>query len=207
MELFKKISEMLGDGSTLSITVAKKGENLVVGVLPGNNIVKDAAKSRIVPLNLSGTPDELDEGFVEAISAPIAKASGLLSDMASFEAAQEEAKAKSKMEADKKAAEDKRKKELSEWIALANQNLKENKFRDALTCIANARKVAVDSDKATLDKLEADVAKTSGAGSMFGEAEDASDGKNIKLGGKDKAKSKGKNKDDDGDDAEEGDDE
>lgn len=205
MELFKKISEMLGDGSTLSITIAKKGENLVVGVLPGNDLVKDAAKSRIVPLNLSGTPVELDEGFIEAVFTPITKASGLLSDIASFEAAQEEAKAKSKMEADKKSAEDKRKKELGEWIDLAKQNLKENKFRDALTCVANARKKATDSDKSALDKLEAEIAKTSGAGSMFGEAEDASDGKNVKLGGS--SKSKGKSNDNNGDDTEEGDDE
>lgn len=205
MELFKKISEMLGDGSTLSITIAKKGENLVVGVLPGNDLVKDAAKSRIVPLNLSGTPVELDEGFIEAVFTPITKASGLLSDIASFEAAQEEAKAKSKMEADKKSAEDKRKKELGEWIDLAKQNLKENKFRDALTCVANARKKATDSDKSALDKLEAEIAKTSGAGSMFGEAEDASDGKNVKLGGS--SKSKGKSNVNNGDDTEEGDDE
>ena len=196
---------MLGDGSTLSITIAKKGENLVVGVLPGNDLVKDAAKSRIVPLNLSGTPVELDEGFIEAVFTPITKASGLLSDIASFEAAQEEAKAKSKMEADKKSAEDKRKKELGEWIDLAKQNLKENKFRDALTCVANARKKATDSDKSALDKLEAEIAKTSGAGSMFGEAEDASDGKNVKLGGS--SKSKGKSNDNNGDDTEEGDDE
>lgn len=205
MELFKKISEMLGDGSTLSITIAKKGENLVVGVLPGNDLVKDAAKSRIVPLNLSGTPVELDEGFIEAVFTPITKASGLLSDIASFEAAQEEAKAKSKMEADKKSAEDKRKKELGEWIDLAKQNLKENKFRDALTCVANARKKATDSDKSALDKLEAEIAKTSGAGSMFGEAEDASDGKNVKLCGS--SKSKGKSNVNNGDDTEEGDDE
>ncbi len=184
MEVFKKISEMLGEGSTLTITVAKKGDNLIVGILPGNSLVKDNAKGRIVPLNLTGTPEELDNGFLEAIEAPVAKASGLLTNMASFEKAQEEAKAKSKMEAEKKAAEEKKKKELSEWIDLARKNLKEEKFRDALTCIAGARKIATDSDKATLDKLEADVATASGAGSMFGGPEDKSDGKNVKPGAK-----------------------
>lgn len=196
MELFKKISEMLSEGSTMSITIAKKGENLVVGVMPGNDLVKDAAKKHIVPLNLSGTPEELDEGFVEAIAQPIAKANGLLSDIASFEKAQEEVKAKSKMEADKKAEEDKRKKEFGEWVDLAKQNLKERKFRDALTCVANARKIAGDKEKSTLDKLEADIANESGAGSVFGAVEDLSDGKNVKLG---KGKTSSKKKDDDDD--------
>lgn len=41
MEIFKTLNEMLGDGSTLTITIAKKGEELIVSVLPGNNLVKD----------------------------------------------------------------------------------------------------------------------------------------------------------------------
>lgn len=184
MELFKKMSEMLGEGSTLTITVAKKSDKLIVGVLPGNDLVKDSAKGRIVPLNLIGTPEELDNGFVDAISAPIAKATGLLSDMASFEKAQAEAKEKSKMEAEKKSVEEKKKKELAEWLDLARKNLKENKFRDALACIAGARKIASEADKTTLDKLEAEVAQASGAGSMFGGPDDMSDGKNIKIGAK-----------------------
>lgn len=204
MKLFEKFYEMLGDGSTLTITIAKKGENLTVGLLPGNDLVKDAAKSRIVPLNLTGTPQELDEGFIDVIEPEIKKANGLLVDIASFEKGQEEARAKSKMESEKKAAEEKRKKEFSDWVELAKQNLKDRKFRDSLTCIANARKVASDSDKATLDKLEAEVAQHSGSGSMFGEEEDLSDGKNIKLGGKvkDDKKSKTKKNDEDEDDNE-----
>lgn len=204
MKLFEKLNEMLTDGSTMTITIAKKGEHLIVGVLPGNDLVKDAAKGKIVPLNLSGTPEDLDNGFIEAIEVPMTKANGLLADMASFEKAQEEAKAKSKMESEKKAVEDKRKKEFSDWVDLAKQNLKENKFRDSLTCIANARKVASDPDKVTLDKLEAEVAQHSGSGSMFGEEEDLSDGKNIKLAGKakDDKKSKTKKNDEDEDDNE-----
>lgn len=196
MEVFKKISEMLGEGSTLTITIAKKGEELVVGILPGNSLVKDSAKNRIVPLNLTGTPDELDNGFIEAITAPISKTSGLLTNMASFEKAKDEAEKKSKMEAEKKSAEDKRKKELADWVALTKQNLKEEKFRDALTCIAGARNVAIDSDKSTLDKLEAEIAKESGTGSMFGGPEDKSDGKNVKPGTKPSKGKASKNNDD-----------
>lgn len=204
MEVFKKMSAMLGEGSTLTITIAKKGDNLVVSVLPGNSLVKDNAKGRIVPLNLSGTPEDLDNGFLEAIEAPIAKASGLLTNMASFEKAQEEAKEKSKMEADKKAAEEKKKKELSEWIDLAKQNLKEEKFRDALACIAGARKIATEADKSTIDKIEVEVTKASGEGSIFSGPEDKSDGKNVKPGAK-ASKSKASKAESDEDDEEGGD--
>jgi PRTRC genetic system protein E len=181
MELFKTLSEMLSNGSTVTISISKKGDDLTVSVLPGNSIVKDAAKSHIVPLNLSGSAQELDEGFVEAIKAPIAKASGLLSDMASFEKAAELAKEKSKMEAERKSIEDKRKKDLAEWIALAKKNLEEKKFRDALTCVGSARKIATENELAQLTALEGEIASSSGAGSMFGEDEDFSDGKNVKI--------------------------
>lgn len=184
MEVFKKMSTMLSEGSTLTITIAKKGDNLVVSVLPGNSLVKDNAKGCIVPLNLTGTPEELDNGFLEAIEAPLTKATGLLTNMASFEKSQEEAKAKSKMESEKKATEEKKKKELSEWIDLAKQNLNEKKYRDALSCIASARKIASNTDKTNLDKIEADIAKASGNGSIFGGSEDLSDGKNVKIGAK-----------------------
>lgn len=197
MKMFKTFMEMLGDGSSVTITIAKKGEELIVSVLPGNSIVKDTAKSRIVPLNLSGTAEDLDDGFIDAISTPIAKSIDLLSNMASFEKAQEEAKAKSKMEAEKKAVEEKRKKELSDYVSLAKQNLKEEKFRDALTCIANARKVATSNDCSALDKLEIEVSKLSGAESMFGDLEDKSDGKNVKIG-KVKVDNKSNNEDEEG---------
>lgn len=198
--MFKTFKEMLSDGSSVTITIAKKGEELIVSVLPGNSIVKDSAKSRIVPLNLSGTAEDLDNGFIDAISAPITKSIDLLSNMASFEKSQEEAKAKSKMEAEKKSAEEKRKKEMSEYVSLAKQNLKEEKFRDALTCIASARKLSTESDKSILDKLESDVANASGVGTMlFGGPEDKSDGKNVKLG-KTKADVKVEKEDEEGGD-------
>lgn len=78
MEIFKKINELLGEGCTLTINVAKKGELLVVGVMPGNPLVKDAAVKNLAPLNISGTAEELDEGFLASIEAPMSRATGLL---------------------------------------------------------------------------------------------------------------------------------
>lgn len=181
MNLFKTLSEVLGNGCTATISIAQKDGIMTVGVLPGNNLVKDSAKNKIVPLNVSGTPEELDEGFVEAIAEPVRKTAGLLVDMAAYEQAAEEAKAKSKMEEEKKVAEANRKKEYDGYLNLARTNLKEQKYRDALKCVESARKVALPTDKVTLDTLTNEINSSSGQGALFGPAEDKSDGKNVSL--------------------------
>lgn len=181
MNLFKTLSEVLGNGCTATISIAQKDGIMTVGVLPGNNLVKDSAKNKIVPLNVSGTPEELDEGFVDAIAEPIRKTAGLLVDMAAYEQAAEEAKAKSKMEEEKKVAEANRKKEYDGYLSLARTNLKEQKYRDALKCVESARKVALPTDKVTLDTLTNEINSSSGQGALFGPSEDKSDGKNVSL--------------------------
>ena len=199
MELFKRISELLDDNCTLSINVAKKGERLIVSVLPGNSLVKDtAATSQIVPLNISGTGTELDEGFVDAIFEPVKRVTGLLVDMQSFEEGEEAAKQKSKMEAKKKSEEVEKKKQYLGYVELAKTNLAESKFRDALVCIEKAREfVGNDSESKSLDPLKAKVDSDSGIGSMFGGAEDKSDGKNVKLKGTTPAKPTAQDTEDD----------
>ena len=117
MNLFTTLSDVLGNGCTATITIAQKDGIMTVGVLPGNDLVKDAVKNSIVPLNISGTPEELDEGFVAAIAEPIKKTTGLLVDMAAYERAAEEAKAKSKMEEERKAAEKTRKEQYNGYVA------------------------------------------------------------------------------------------
>lgn len=181
MNLFKTLSEVLGNGCTATITIAQKDGIMTVGILPGNNLVKDGAKNKIVPLNVSGTPEELDEGFVDAIAEPVRKTAGLLVDMASYEQAAEEAKAKSKMEEEKKVAEVNRKKDYDGYVSLARTNLKEQKYRDALKCVESARKVALPSDKTALDTLTNEINTASGEGALFGPSEDKSDGKNVSL--------------------------
>ena len=75
MELFTKLSEIMGEGCTLAINIAKTKNGMTVSVLPGNSLVKDVAKNKITPLNVSGTAEELDEGFVDAIIQPVASTS------------------------------------------------------------------------------------------------------------------------------------
>lgn len=182
MEFFKKINELLGEGCTLVMNVAKKDGKLVIGVLPGNPLVKDAGAKNIAPLNISGTADELDEGFLEAIAGPISRVTGLLVDMASFEKGEQEAKAKSEMV--KKQQEEKKRKEdeFKGYIALAKENLEADKFKDAKLCLENAKGSADGSEaqKNVISETSALIEKKLG-GDLFGAPEDKSDGKNIKL--------------------------
>ena len=162
MELFKKLSESMAEGTTIALTIAKSESGLAVSVLPGNSLVKDAAKNKFVPICLNGTAEEMDEGFLDTVLRPIAKANGLLSNIKDFEDAQEEAKKASEME-----------------------NFKENKFKDALTCLDGAHKYAttVAGSASKVDSLREKVKAALGEGSMFGAAtEDMSDGKNVKPG-------------------------
>lgn len=185
MDLFKKLSEVMGDGSAITITVARKGNGLTVSVMPGNDLVKDAAKNKFVPICLSGTAEEMDEGFLETVLNPVQKANGLLSSIKDFEEAQEEAKKASAMEQEAKDEQKKANEEFSGWLALAEKNYGEDKFKDTLACLDSAEKIA-EKVSGGMVKVEAMRRKTKealGEGSIFGAAvEDKSDGKNVRLG-------------------------
>ena len=202
MELFTKLSEIMGEGCTLTINIAKTENGMTVGVLPGNTLVKDAAKSKIVPLNINGTAEELDEGFVDAIISPIAKTNGMFADIKAFEEAQEEAKKASEMA--KKASEMEKKNAdlFTKWMALADKNFKESKFKDAITCAKNALKFA---DTVSGGQSKADTlikkATDSSTGGLFGDSDDKSDGKNIKIDTKASAPAKASEESDDDDDS------
>lgn len=185
MDLFQKLSEVMGTGSTIAITVAKKESGLTVSVMPGNDLVKDAAKNKFVPICLSGTAEEMDEGFLNAVLQPVQKASGLLSSIKDFEEAQEEAKKASAMEQKAKDEQKKLNEEFAGWLALAEKNFSEDKFKDALTCLEGAEKIAekVNGGKSKVEAMRKKTMEALGEGSMFGATtEDKSDGKNVKLG-------------------------
>lgn len=184
MDLFKKLNEVLAEGMTLTITVAKKGEHMTATVLPGNSLVKDSAKNNIIPFTVSGTAEELDGGFIDAISAPIASTSGLLSNMADYEKAEAEAKQKSQMLAKQKEEAAKRKSDFDAYMKLSQTNLDEQKFKDAKTCLEAANALAnTDEMKKKVADMETAITTASGANSIFGAIPDKSDGKNVKIKG------------------------
>lgn len=109
MELFKTLDAVLSQGEDATIVIRKKDDGkFVVSVLVSDSGLKDEAQKHLQPFVLKGTPDELDEGFLEAISAPVKESAGLLTSMKSFEKGKEKAEKESAAAKAKKAADDKR---------------------------------------------------------------------------------------------------
>lgn len=179
MEFFKTISEHMKDGQQLSLTIKKNGENLVVSILPDTSSVKDKSVSNLTPLVMNGTPDDFENGFAEAL-APVDKAIGLISDVKAYENEVEQARSKSEMESKKKAETDKLKKKYNDLLSLAKKNINAKKFKDARVVLEKASELSC-SDKKDIDNVLADIERKSGSNSLFGAAEDLSDGKGTEI--------------------------
>lgn len=87
----------------LVITTDDKG-NFIVSQL-FNTTCGDKAVNLIVPLTLSGTAEDLDEGFFDKVTEPILQSAGLQDNMEAHLKSMEQAKAASKLEQDKKNQE------------------------------------------------------------------------------------------------------
>lgn len=179
MEFFKTISEHMKDGQQLSLTIKKNGENLVVSILPDTSSVKDKSVSNLTPLVMNGTPDDFENGFAEAL-VPVDKAIGLISDVKAYENEVEQARSKSEMESKKKAETDKLKKKYNDLLSLAKKNINAKKFKDARMVLEKASELSC-SDKKDIDNVLADIESKSGSNSLFGAAEDLSDGKDTEI--------------------------
>lgn len=179
MEFFKTISEHMKDGQQLSLTIKKNGENLVVSILPDTSSVKDKSVSNLTPLVMNGTPDDFENGFAEAL-APVDKAIGLISDVKAYENEVEQARSKSEMESKKKAETDKLKKKYNDLLSLAKKNINAKKVKDARVVLEKASELSC-SEKKDIDNVLADIESKSGSNSLFGAAEDLSDGKDIEI--------------------------
>ena len=156
MEFFKTISEHMKDGQQLSLTIKKNGENLVVSILPDTSSVKDKSVSNLTPLVMNGTPDDFENGLAE------------------------QARSKSEMESKKKAEADKLKKKYNDLLSLAKKNINAKKFKDARVVLEKASELSC-SDKKDIDNVLADIESKSGSNSLFGAAEDLSDGKDTEI--------------------------
>lgn len=105
---------MMTESVDLTIVIRKTNGQLTVSTLPKSNGLKDEAQNHIVPLTVTGTPQELDTGFLQAVTRPIQKACGLISNMAQFEAQADKAAASSKAAKDAKSKETKEEREKRE---------------------------------------------------------------------------------------------
>lgn len=174
MEFFKTIADFLQDGQQLQMAIRKSGENIAVSILPDNRGVKDKAVENITPIVMSGSPDEFEEGFANALK-PLQEAQNLVSNIKEFEENTEKAKRESEMSKKLKDEADKQKKKFSELIALARKNNEEHKFKDARAILSKAAALPA-AEKTIIENVNREIDNMSGVGNMFGGEEDKSDG-------------------------------
>ena len=111
-QLFQSLDKLMTEGMVMNITVQKSGDKLICSILPK-------------------FPDVKDEGIIKAISEPISRANGLLTNLRDFEESTSAAeKNNKKVEADKK--------KFDQLIKKADQLEKDKKHLNAVACLKQA---------------------------------------------------------------------
>ncbi len=169
---FTHMYQMMNQSIDITLVVRKKEGQLMVSVLPKSNGLKDEAQNHIVPITMTGTPQELDMGFMQSIYQPIQKVAGLLNNMRLFEEQVDKAAANSKAikeQKDKTAKEAKEKKEkFDKLMKKATELETEQKLNEAITTLKQAKSYATaDAMKGVDEKINALRMKMS-QGSLFG---------------------------------------
>ena len=148
---FTAINQMMTEGVDLTIVIRKANGQMAVSTLPKSNGLKDEAQNHIVPLTVSGLPEELDAGFLQTVARPIQKVAGLITNMAQFEAKADKAAADSKAAKEEKAKETKEEKEKREkyekHLKKAEELIAAGKHSEAVSALGQARLHAKPQDQ------------------------------------------------------------
>lgn len=134
---FQSIHQMIAAGTDLSINIKRGDNKLTVAVMPKRANLKDEAQQLMVPLILSGSPEELDAEFLRAITTPIQKVQGILTNLETFEkqaqqAASQSKAAKSASEKESKEVREKREK-MEKLLKKAEEATTGNRHSEAMT--------------------------------------------------------------------------
>jgi PRTRC genetic system protein E len=168
---FTAIHQMMTEGVDLTLVIRKANGQLTVSLLPKSNGLKDEAQNHLVPLTVSGLPQELDAGFLQAVARPIQKTTGLISNMAQFEAQAEKAASESKAAKETKAKETKEEKEKREkyekHFKKAEELIAAKNHKEAVTALGQARLYAKPQDQKKIDEMVAEQTKAMNKGSLF----------------------------------------
>lgn len=168
---FTAINQMMTEGVDLTLVIRKANGQMAVSVLPKSNGLKDEAQNHIIPLTLKGVPQELDTGFLQAVARPVQKATGLITNMAQFEAQTEKAASESKAAKDAKTKETKEEKEKREkyekHLKKAEELIAAGNHKDAVTALGQARLYAKPQDQKKIDEMLEQQKKAMNRGSLF----------------------------------------
>lgn len=168
---FTQINQLMAQSVDITMVIRKSATGMTVSVLPKSNGLKDEAQNHIVPLTLSGLPEELDAGFMNAIANPIRKVSGLLTNMAEFEKQADKAAANSKASKEQKAKETKEEKEKREkyekHMKKAEELIAAKNHKEAVTALGQARLYATEQNRKTVDEKIEEQKRAMNQGSLF----------------------------------------
>ncbi|MDN3707338.1 PRTRC system protein E [Myroides ceti] len=171
---FSQIAQLDFTGN-LQLTITKGAEsNLIVSVLLLNEECGDSAKNLISPLTFNATAQEFDEGFIQQITAPVQKVSGLMVDMEKFQKQLDEAKAQSAIEKAKaekeKKEQDVKDKKFKQAIDKVDELEKEGKFREAWIKVPDIAEYPEKADE--LRKRKTSLSDKFATPSLFGATEE-----------------------------------
>lgn len=174
---FQSMNQMMNPNVDITLVIRKSADGrMVVSVLPKSNTLKDEAQNSIVPLTLNGTPEELDTGFMQVVARPMQKASGLITNMAQFEAQADKAAASSKgakVAKAKESKEDREKREKYEKnLKKAEDHIAAKRHKEAVDALAEARKYAKTEDLKSIDERLDEQKKLASQGDLFGMMEE-----------------------------------
>jgi PRTRC genetic system protein E len=168
---FTQLSAAIGQAE-FQLNIKPKGAQITVMITPKTS-ANDPALANLQPLIITGTAEQLDADFITAITSPLQKLTGLISNLESFEASTKKTEEESRI---KKAAEDKIKKEADEKVkkfdALtkkADGFEKDGKLKEAVGALKQAQSFAKDPGL-VLKRINELTAKYS-QNSLFGGAE------------------------------------
>ena len=168
---FTSISQMMTESVDLTLVIRKANGQLTVSTLPKANGLRDEAANHIIPLTLTGTPEEMDAEFLQHIMQPIRKATGLISNMMEFEQQADKAAANSKAVKDAKAKETKEEKEKREkyekHLKKADELIAAKNHKDAILALQQARMYATTDKQKEVDEKIAEQKKAMNQGSLF----------------------------------------
>ena len=168
---FTTIYQMMTDGVDLTLVIRKANGQLTVATLPKSNGLKDEAQNQIIPLTVTGTPQELDAEFLQAVTRPIQKASGLIANMAQFEAQADKAAANSKAAKEAKSKESKEEREKREkyekLMKKAEDMTVAKNYREALNLLGQAKPHANEAQLKEIEEKTRAVEKEMNRGSLF----------------------------------------
>lgn len=169
---FTQINSMMNQSVDITLVIRKKEGQLMVSTMPKSNGLKDEAQNHIVPLTVTGTPEELDMGFLPTICRPVQKAVGLLSNMSQFEHQADKAAANSKAAKelkDKEAKEAKEKKEkFDKHMKAAAEYESAQKYPEALVSLQHARGLSAPENLKSVDEKINAIKMRLSQGSLFG---------------------------------------